>query len=343
MRRRAFLAAGTAGLSAVVGGCSDVVPQSEQPVTHPFADATVSVRVDDASGGTHDLEDIARESLAFWNENHTEFLDFAVAFELGAGDDADVVLTFADDPEGCEAVPEFSEGILGCAPLLRAGTRAPSPVVVRVVAAERPRWSVMVTTQHEVGHVLGLNHDDEPRDIMSNRPEDRVPLYADRVAVWEAVELGSQRSGDGRRLYTHAVETWDEDRFLAAEAAFEGVRSDFEAATAAFEEATALTAAFDGDPRVDPAAVERVRSLLDRLTGRAEAGVGFATAMAAASAAAAAEDRDEVTARLEEANEYIDAYNEIAAVNLRDVALGLGLARALDEEEPVVTLDDEAV
>lgn len=329
MRRRAFLV----GMAAVAGaGCLD---RSGSEDRHPFAGQTVTVRVDERSDTDHDLQANARQALAFWEEHAVTYAGFDIAFDL-VEEEPDLVIAYADDPAGCESVPGASERVLGCAPILGPGIRVPQPVVARVVAGGRPFGKVQVTTEHELGHVLGLGHDDEPRRVMSNRPEDRIPLYDLRVDIWEQTLAGVELTTEAGVLYRHAVESWNDQRHEAAGPTFATASDDFADATATFDRARSAVAGFEGHPRVETVDIEGVRAALSTLADRARLMGAVADAMHEASEAAAAAEDTTAGARLDEARADLDAVRNIGPVQTRDVAVALGLVRGFDRTDPAI-------
>jgi len=135
MQRRRFLEAVGGSAAAGVAGCLSLTPGSDE---HPFAGTTQRVAIEDVSTSDHDLEQNTEESLAFWEENSESFAGFDVSFRL-VESSPDLVIRYADSPEGCEDVEGFdSTRVLGCAPVLVPGRRVPDPVVARVVAGDRP-------------------------------------------------------------------------------------------------------------------------------------------------------------------------------------------------------------
>jgi hypothetical protein len=343
MRRRKLLAAGCACCVSALSGCSTGEAPTEAARRHPFAEATVAVRVREESRTDHDVGANARESLAYWAEHADRYAGFEVDFEV-VPSDPDLTIAYVDSPDPwCRNVEGFSEHVLGCAPVLGPDRRVPEALTAYVVAGARPYGQVRTTTKHEIGHVLGLRHEDEPRTIMSNRPEDRIPMYEVRIDIWEAVLTAGERSGDGGRLYGHGVETWNEGRYDAAEAALDAAAGEFTAAAESLEGARERTTALEELTEDDTVALADLRGHLDRLGARAAAVIGFAGRLAEAAAAAARGDRETAGERVAEANEHVRAYNAVEPVELRDVAVALGLVRGFDRGEAVVDVDGEPV
>lgn len=340
MKRRNFLT-GCAGCAAALAGCAGA-GVDDGSGRHPFAGETVRVRVDDRSDADHDLETNAREALDYWAEHADQYAGFAVDFEV-VDDDAALSIAYVDSPEPCRNVENFNENVLGCAPLVTPGRRLSGELTAYIVAASRPIGKIRITTKHEIGHVLGLYHDAEPREIMSNRPEDRIPLYATRIEIWEAVLASDGRSNDGTRLFELGVESWNDGRYGAAEAAFDAANGEFLAAGGLVATALERTAEFVDHPRVETVALGDLRAHLARLDGRMAEAEGFTRRMASASAAAAAGNDEAATEHLSAANGHIRAFNDIGAVELRSVAVALGLVRGFDRDEPVVDIDEDGL
>lgn len=130
MRRRTLLAT----VAATTTGCLGLAPASDE---HPLAGEiqTVAVRTD--SAGPHDLDAIAEAALAIWADNSEQYAGFPVEFAVG-DDDPDIVIAYRDSPAGCENVPNYSDHVLGCAPVLKPGSVPRRPILAHVVAGARP-------------------------------------------------------------------------------------------------------------------------------------------------------------------------------------------------------------
>jgi|GEM_PF-296465 len=339
MQRRSFLMATGAGVTATTAGCLGLFPPSDD--SHPLADTTTTVRIDAASDSPHDLHRNARESLEFWEEHSQQYVDFSVEFEIVDHDDPDMIIAYADSPAGCENVENFSERVLGCAPLVRSGRGVSRPIVGRVVAARRPFGKIRVTTKHEIGHILGLDHDADPRHIMSNRPEDRIPEYGVRIEIWETVQEVHSRSVQTTGLLNHGIDAFSRGEYIAARSAFDAANTDFGELRELIEGAIEQTTVFDGHPRVETVALEGLRDLLDQVHRRMTVAEELTAALA--TAATAADEGDERTRddALTTARDRIAEFNEIGPVQLRQIAIALGLVRGFDNEDPVIDLDED--
>lgn len=333
MRRRAFLAVAGSSLATAAAGCTASI-QDRTWIGHPFAGTTVTVRVDDRSDTDHDVAAIAREALAYWEDHSEAYAGFEVSFDVVAADDPDLVVEYVDDPDDCRDVEGYSEHVLGCAPIVRPGTRLRETVRAIVVAGARPYGKIRITTKHELGHVLGLGHDDEPQEIMSTRPELRIPMYDLRVEIWETVLDAHERVSDATRSFNDGVVAWDASNYEDAGTAFEAAADDYGAARRLFADARERADAFADDQRVETVDLAGLQRDLDRLVDRAILGEEVTASMIEAVAAAVTGDRREANEHVTAANEGIREFAEFPSPELRDVAIALGLVRGFDRDEP---------
>ena len=334
MRRRRVLAAVGSTAAAGFAGCT--LPGERR---HPFANGTVSVRIDGETDTPHDVEDVARRSLEYWEDNSETYVGFTVAFDVVTDDDPDLVLRFVDRPDDCHMVENYSDRVLGCAPVLRAGYRPRETIRAIVVAGARPPGKIAITTKHELGHVLGLGHDDEPQEIMSTRPELRIPMYETRIEIWEDVLGAHEHASNATVLFDHAATTWTEEHYEGAAIAFHAANANYEAVRARFEGVRERIETFADDPRVETVDLEGLRGYLDRLVERTRLAEEFSSAMAAAADAVARGDRAAADEYIATANDRIGEYNAVGSLELRDVAIALGLVRGFDRDEPVAEVD----
>ncbi|MFW6321877.1 MAG: hypothetical protein ACOC0Z_08485, partial [Halohasta sp.] len=320
-------------------GCTavDRLPFASGDGEHPFADENLGVQVEDRGETSHDVEAITREVLEYWVDEAEQYAGFEVGLRF-VDDDPDIVFAYVDSPEDCSDVENYSSEVLGCAPLLRAGNRVPAPVTAHVVAADRPVGSIRTTAKHELGHILGLDHDAEPREIMSNRPEDRIPRYEIRVDVWETVLDGYETMGAAIEDLNTGIDHWNDESYDEAIDTFDEAQTGFDDARGFFRSASDRSDELDADPPLETVEYDALDDAFDRLLGRMGAAADAARLMGEASAAIDDGDRSTAQQRVEEANDRLDDYETIGAVESREIAIALGLVRGLDRED-----DDGAV
>ena len=333
MNRRRFVALGATTGVAGIAGCTGALPDVGGD-GHIFADQTVSVRVEDLGTTDHDVHANAREALAFWEAESEQYVDFAVDFEL-IDDDPDMEIVYVDTPERCAAVENYSASVLGCAPLIRPGQRVSRPATAVVVAANRPYGKVRITTKHEIGHILGLGHDDAPAEIMSNRPEDRIPLFAERIEIWEATTASQQAASTGTGRFNSAVSAWNDEAYADAETAARESNGAYVSALDSVQSARTQTDVFVDHPRVETVALDDLTELLDRLIARMEIAVDFSRLFAEAAAYADEGNTGQANDRRRETNDRLVDYNAVEPVEIRDIAVALGLVRGFEREGTV--------
>lgn len=329
-RRRSVLA----GAALALAGCSTVeefAGDVASPDTHPL-EGTSAVEIVDRSTSDHDLEALTGEALAFWNENAERYAGFEVDFRLIA-DAPDVEIVYVDTRDDLTGCREYaSEQVLGCAPIIEVGDRISRPATVEVVATERPYGDVRITTQHELGHTLGLDHDDEPAYIMSNRIEDRLPGYEDRVATLEAHERALRLRNEGTGTYNEGIQAWNDRAYGQAADRFDESEAEYHAAIGEIETAREHARGLEDIERPDTVDLEALHGHLDRSEENLELVAEAAAEMAAASRAADDGDTFEARDRRDRANERLDEAGELGFPSPRDVAVSLGLV-----DEPAAT------
>jgi len=321
-----------AGAAVALAGCSGVQSEVDEradavlgPDEHPFAGAT-TIAVADRSESDHDVSALAATAAAYWNEHAAEYAGFDVSFSVG-GESPDVELVFLDrraELEGCQ--DHASAEVLGCSPLLRAEHRPERPVTVEVVAEGRPYGDVLITTKHELGHALGLGHDDDPEHIMSDSIKDRLPAYERRIDLLDTFGNAWAGRNAGAREYEAAVERWNDERFAESVSAFEASVQRYREAGESVATAEELAGAFEGMER--PETVDHA-SLRESLRDADEwAALAAERSALMADAAAVRADGDVETAREHraEAQERDDRLRDAefpAPIAVAD-ALGLG-------------------
>lgn len=326
-RRREVLA----GTALALAGCTDLRTYAEgvvPPSGHPL-EGTNTVAVVNNSASDLDLEALTDEALAFWNQHAEQYAGFAGEFRR-VQTDPDVEIEFLDSHDDLDGCTQYHSGtVLGCAPLVTEGSRIPRPVIAEVVATDRPYGAVLTTTQHEIGHLLGLGHDDEPAYIMSNRLEDRLPLYENRIAVRDAFQAAWNERNEGTSDYNDGAAHWNAEEYEAAVEPFDRAADHYRAILDHVADAEAA-ADFDGMERPDTVDQERLAQYFETTRTAANLLVDAATNMREAAEAMVDGDRSRASDRQEAANAALTDLQALDVPTPLDVARALGLIR--DEE-----------
>jgi hypothetical protein len=188
----------------VLAGCSGFVPADElssdasatasssaDAGTNPWASDPVVVSIRAPADQRARYRNLTRRALDYWETNSAEYVGYPVEFRLT--DDAmrpDVRITFVEYVRSCGR----EDHAAGCAPRIENPRHASLPADVEVKTGFDDASTVRVI-EHELGHVLGLGHDDAPRDVMAgvsqlttlprpNASEQSLPWNDDEFAVY---------------------------------------------------------------------------------------------------------------------------------------------------------------
>ncbi|MFB6183258.1 MAG: matrixin family metalloprotease [Haloarculaceae archaeon] len=193
----------------VLAGCSGGLPgrgTKQRPgtrtaeLTNPWANETVGVAVDAPAGQQRRYRNLTRRALRYWNDNARQYTGYHVRFRLVNHSDARIHVAFVAHVRTCDQ----EDHTAGCAPLIEHPALAPHPVNVRVERGFDDASTVLVV-EHELGHVLGLGHDEGPANVMAatsdldtrprpNATERRLPWNDSTFTVAVVEDVGSTRN-----------------------------------------------------------------------------------------------------------------------------------------------------
>jgi len=324
VRRRTLLGA-VAGATAATAGCaqlSDTVDRATEGSKieslangHPWDGDTIVIGVAYADGveRRENFPELIETSAAFWEEHDEQYVDYEVEYDLDPdADDPDVRVTLVDEITTCQR-SDNEYMVVGCAPLITDD--APDTASVQIKKGYSDDLT-QTTITHELGHTLGLGHDDAPQEIMSSDPADRIPNYETRRAIHEAFVSGGGSLSDANELRDGAEADWQNERWSAASDAFASAADEYAAAEQSYSHAAEESESID-----EPDAAEICASAADI----AAESTAAASAMHDAAAAYAEGDRRDARDHYETAEEHYDRIGEYTIPSSDALAVELGL------------------
>lgn len=181
---------------------------TEPPTETPTETATPEPRVDpnnpygkelltvyaDQSRMDRDVGPILRDALEFWDQNAAEYAGYDIAYTTtNTKAAADVVIVF-EPVDRCGAHP-VDENYTGCADTIK--NDAPDTVSVEI-DPDQSNPGIRDTLIHELGHTLGLSHDDEPQNYMGEFSPS--PFQQEPMRVYVSSERGNVPSSVDREI-----------------------------------------------------------------------------------------------------------------------------------------------
>ncbi|WP_049903664.1 matrixin [Halococcus agarilyticus] len=167
----------------VGGGLPDELAGYTGDPDNPYPDDELTVALDPGDADRA-FDPLVREALTYWEQNDDRYLDFTVNFTLVPNaTDPDLRVTFQSSLERCGEV----ETAAGCAPRVTRPPQTANTVDVRVLD-DLSNESTVRVLEHELGHTLGLSHDDPPTRLMrahavlTSLPE---PNASERTLPWD--------------------------------------------------------------------------------------------------------------------------------------------------------------
>lgn len=161
------------------------------------------------------------EAAEYWERVDESHLGYDIDFDVRPDStDADIVLRVVNDIDTCGEEDDDSGSYLGCADINNPDGSAPPRTDARIVGGLTQSSAVEVM-KHEIGHTLGLTHDDDPQSVMSATTMVRVlsePDVDERNNPWQnnpiTVEydlssISEANRSEVRKQLDHAVEYYN--------------------------------------------------------------------------------------------------------------------------------------
>lgn len=129
---------------------------------NPFGQRHLPVAINGTVEG-RDVEPIVERALRYWENNSERYAGYPVNFTLvPPAADHRIAIAFEGKPIACDS--DVDDHTTGCAVF----NEQTAPPVSRVqVATNHTDHYTFETLVHELGHTLGLDHEDEPRRFMA--------------------------------------------------------------------------------------------------------------------------------------------------------------------------------
>jgi len=258
----------------------------------------------DRSGAGED--DLVEEALEFWSNNAEEYLDHPADFEyVRKAEGPNIIVEFVEPLTDC-AEEHDEEEVAGCAPL-NEDMSVPDGDTARI-KTEYDREQLLRTIKHELGHILGLGREDEPRSIKVSDQRKLIDDYEAKVTIAETYTEAKERYNGAMETHNNGLVDWKHLDSALAEEKMREAAEDFRSAAADFDGERQRAAAIDK---------AEVAEMLDRATRRS-ALLGVACE-SLATGAAARERTDTETEVVDRNHEnYESTYDEATAIEMPD-------------------------